>query len=215
MHNQRGCIPSDVRARERRLTTLQQNVRRSIAVFNCLMVLGVFVTGGCGSKRAEAVRFCRLLTQKQSALASINAREAPLVVAIARWGGTISFMGGNGVSTDVARAKGFAQQVEETRAQLASVREVIEAETLNDPFNQTVRNSIVNTLKRREQFLEVTKGLQETSAAGFPHVGAYQHPMSIEELNQKLQTYAQPDENVANSIREIRTKYDIADAEIS
>jgi predicted amidophosphoribosyltransferase len=182
-------------------------------IFNSQASAG-FPFSAVNAERTEAVSFCKALHQQQTSLSGLNSEEAPLMVSIAKWAGYVSFMGGSGESSN-QQARQFAQQVQRLRQQVASVRQAIEGEKLNQAYTQTTRGNIVSELTKREQFLgEVGRLCGQSTSFGTTFGTQFQVPNSLRQLTSKLQTYSQSEDVIDRGIRDLRTKYEITDVEI-
>jgi predicted nucleic acid-binding Zn ribbon protein len=165
-------------------------------------------------KRDEAIRFCKLLNQKQPELNRFTRQETTIIAEIGSWAGQIAFLGGGGQQkSDEARS--FSQRMKAINQQLSQIRKSLESETLNVAYNQTARSNIVSSLNQRERYLTEITNLLDQSADGLLRVGGFSYPRSIQQLIAELRTYSQPQDNITPAVKDIRTKFDITDSEIT
>lgn len=180
-----------------------------------LIVVSTLLLMACSSEKAEAVRFGKVLKQQQSSLSNANSQERQLLTSLGRWAGQVAFLGGSGESSN-QQARQYSQQVKSLQSQVAQIRQAVEAESLNQAFNQNLRSNIISSLTRREQFLgEVSSLCDNSTGFGTTFGTQFQVPRAVGQIVTKLQSATPPEDNIGTALSELRTKYEITDAELA
>jgi hypothetical protein len=185
----------------------------------CLSLVVITLVGvlcGCNKlspERAEAVKFCKLLTNQQKVLATADSQRRFLIERLKPWGQRIRQFGG--ADEAIAESRVFMNNGETIQESLEKAYEALKTADLRTSGNQTLRSSLLPPLdKRKEEVKQLNmyvKGCFQT----FPQGGPPRIPRAVLQLNQLLETNQPWEDIITPAIKELRTKYEITDAEAS
>jgi len=189
-----------------------------------LLLAAVVVIGACGrAERNEAAQFARAMAEKKAVFDSANANEKDLVKNARAWSTGITTNGagrGDQLDKNAAMAAELAKSAVAISAQLSQVRQVIDAQSLNEEFPRGVRNELREKLTRRQRTLQETRAMLEEAAPqflGYKQDKSYQgdaYPETIAKLITTLNAQGAPEDALGAAIQAIQTKYDLSDAEL-
>lgn len=178
----------------------------------------------CGrEERSEAVRFAKLLNQKQIDFGKVNTVEKEFVDGVRSWVEPI-MSGGAGRGGELDRHASIARDLANSCAglseQLGAVRKAVENEALKSEYPRGIRMTLIDRLiKRQRSIQEIRSVLQETAPAflQYREVRDYAgdtYPAGIGKLNQIVQSYKPPEDALAQALKELKTKYGLSDADL-
>ena len=176
-------------------------------------VIGALATAACSSKRQEAIRFGKYLSVYQKMSTELGKQEGETVLEMSSWSKNIAFMGPTDTRPD-DKARDLFMRVRYLYQNIHSLRQGLEQQRLEAPSNQAVRATIVEKLKQRESFLRDLRDLLEKLPKEFESTTFGKVPPSITEINNRLRTYAQPEELYTPALKEIRLTHQLTDDEI-
>ncbi len=189
-----------------------------------LLVPAICFVSACGKEeRAEAVRFSKVLEQKRTDFGGANAQEKEFVEGVKSWCGSIIANGagrGEQLDQNAAVANDLAKSAASISAQVGQVRQAVTDETLKKEYVRDVRGAMLEQLSKRQRFLQDIRALLLESAPVFVEFRKNKdykgdsYPAGIGKLNDALQSYKGPNDAVGKAIKDLKTKYDITDADL-
>jgi hypothetical protein len=184
----------------------------------------VAFASGCGKQeRIEAVQLSQVLKKNQANFATANSVEKDFVGNARAWSGDITANGaGRGVQLDqnAIVATELAKSAVAISAQLGQVRQAVYDLSLKEEYPQSVRDTLITQLAKRQRLLQDMRALLEKSVPEFVeyrHSKTYvgdTYPGGIGELDALLQAYKPPEDAVGSALAGLKTKYKLSDAEL-
>jgi len=184
----------------------------------------VTFASGCGKQeRIEAVQLSQVLKKNQGNFATANSVEKDFVSNARAWSGDITANGaGHGVQLDqnATVATELAKSAVAISAQLGQVRQAVYDLSLKEEYLQSVRDTLITQLAKRQRLLQDMRALLEKSVPEFVeyrHSKTYAgdtYPGGIGELEALLQAYKPPEDAVGSALAGLKTKYKLSDTEL-
>lgn len=192
--------------------------------FACLAA-GALVLLGCGrQERREAASLCRMLSQKQTDMASVDGLEKNLRTSVGSWcEGIVQNGGGKSkqLQENAESAKTMAFSAGEIATQLSHVRQTLYDLTLHEEYPQSVRSGLVNQMMQRQKKLQEIRAALESSAAGFQDFARSRtyagdsYPAAIDRLNTLVSRAIVPEDALDKAIRDLKAKYRLTDVDLA
>jgi hypothetical protein len=190
----------------------------------CVLMAAVGCIAGCGKQeRIEAVQLAKALNAKKADYASSNTIEKDFVSSARAWCAGITTNGaGRGAELDqnAAVATEIAKSAVAVSAQLSQVRQVVDDQTLKEPYPQEVRNTLITQLTKRQRLLQDMRAALEQAAPQFLEYRKLKtyagdtYPDGIGKLNTMLGTYKEPEDALATALAALKTKYGLSDSDL-
>jgi hypothetical protein len=191
---------------------------------NCLLVAAAVLLAACGKQeRLEAVRFAKVLSEKQTNFTAADAIEKDFVANARAWCGAITEHGsgrGEELDQNAAVAAELAKSAVAASAQLSNIRQAIDTNPLQEQYPRSVRNALMTQLTRRQRMLQDVRALLEDSAAQFRQYRRSKsfagdtYPDGIAKLNALLGSYKPPEDAIGSALSALRSKYKFQGNEI-
>jgi hypothetical protein len=190
---------------------------------NCFVAAVILLTSCGRQERLEAVRFAKVLTEKQSNLAAADAIEKELVANARAWSGGITAYGsgrGETLNQNAIVAAELAKSAVAASAQLSAIRQAIDSQALQEEYPRSVRNELTRHLTRRQRTLQDIRALLEDSATQFRQYKqstkftGEAYPESLGKLVSLLAPYQLPEDAVAGALFALKSKYGFGEKEI-
>ena len=179
---------------------------------------------GCGKEeRREATTFYKVLTQKQADVAATNALEKDLLGSTRSWVESIINSGsghGKQLEENAASAKALSQSAALVATQLGQFRQAIYDLPLKQEYVQGLRSTLINQILKRQKTLQEVRMALDGSATNFLEFARSRsytgdtYPAGIDKLNGMLSNYVGPEDSVAKAIEDLKTKYQITEADL-
>lgn len=191
----------------------------------CWLLAAGLVWTGCGKEeRREATSLVKVLSQKRTDLAAINALEKDLLGSTRSWcEGIIANGAGKGkdLQENATSAKALAQSAGEVSTQLGQLRQSIYDQPLKQEYPQSVRGTLLAQLMKRQRTLQDVRNALDASAASFLQFAqsrAYTgdtYPQGIDKLYSIVSGYVGPEDALGKAIENLKAKYTIQDADLA
>jgi len=190
----------------------------------CVLMAAVACIAGCGKQeRIEAVQLAKALSAKKADYASSNTIEKDFVSSARAWCAGITANGaGRGAELDqnAVVAAEIAKSAVAVSAQLSQVRQVVDEQTLKEPYPQEVRNTLITQLTKRQRLLQDMRAALEQAAPQFLEYRKLKtyagdtYPDGIGKLNTMLGSYKEPEDALGTALAALKTKYGLSDSEL-
>jgi hypothetical protein len=184
----------------------------------------VAFASGCGKpERIEAVQLSQVLKKNQANFATANSIEKDFVSNARAWSADITANGaGRGVQLDqnATVATELAKSAVAISVQLGQVRQAVYDLSLKEEYPQSVRDTLITQLAKRQRILQDMRASLEKSVPEFVeyrHSKTYAgdtYPVGIGELDALLQTYKPPEDAVGSALAGLKAKYKLSDTEL-
>jgi hypothetical protein len=191
----------------------------------CWLLAATMAFSGCGKEeRREATSLVKVLSQKRTDLAAINALEKDLLGSTRSWCEGIMANGagkGKDLEENAVSAKALAQSAGVVSTQLGELRQAIYDQPLKQEYPQGVRGTLLSQLMKRQRTLQDVRYALDASAASFLQFAqsrAYTgdtYPPGIDKLYSIVSGYVGAEDVMGKAIQDLKVKYAIQDADLA